>query len=50
MNADFDVDGPRVARWLMLVSFESFISEEAGSSAVELRRQAEEESRGDGRR
>lgn len=50
MKVDFDVDDPRVARWLMLVSFESFFSEGARSTTAALLRQAEEASRGECRR
>ncbi len=49
MGVVFDVDDPRIARWLILATFEGMITPNSTSAPEVLLARAEEASRGEGR-
>ena len=49
MGVEFDVADPRVARWLMLTTFEGLFMPSARSTSKELLAMAEKASEGEGR-
>ena len=49
MGVEFDVADPRVARWLMLATFEGMFMRSAKSTSQELLAMAENASEGEGR-